>query len=157
MKPSRIAILIWCAIALLGVMCVVLPERMQIGELTLRWTTLNKVLGAEEQGTRSQDERYNSFVSENSKMSVSTAGETPASPEASPSSLNLDSVSNESKPNTSRSTVNIPTVEEVQSDSDGQDQLKLPDRHVLFVRSHQAKNLTHFDLSSLNIKHQSSN
>ena len=91
---------------------------MQIGELTLRWTTLNKVLGAEEQGTRSQDERYNSFVSENSKMSVSTAGETPASPEASPSSLNLDSVSNESKPNTSRSTVNIPTVEEVQGDSD---------------------------------------
>ena len=118
MKPSRIAILIWCAIALLGVMCVVLPERMQIGELTLRWTTLGKVLGAEEQGTRSQDERYNSFVSENSKMSVSTAGETPASPAASPSSLNLDSVPNESKPNTSRSTVNIPTVEEVQGDSD---------------------------------------
>ncbi|MGM9825103.1 MAG: GDSL-type esterase/lipase family protein [Paludibacteraceae bacterium] len=45
MKPSRIAILIWCAIALLGVMCLVLPERMQIGPLTLRWTTLNKVLG----------------------------------------------------------------------------------------------------------------
>ena len=45
MKPSRIAILIWCAIALLGVMCVVLPERMQIGALTLRWTTLGCVLG----------------------------------------------------------------------------------------------------------------
>ncbi|MGM9809580.1 MAG: GDSL-type esterase/lipase family protein [Paludibacteraceae bacterium] len=50
MKPSRIAILIWCAIALLGVMCLVLPERMQIGPLTLRWTTLNKVLGSQDEG-----------------------------------------------------------------------------------------------------------
>lgn len=45
MKPAKIAILIWCAIALLGVLCLVLPERMQVGTLTLRWTTLAKVLG----------------------------------------------------------------------------------------------------------------
>lgn len=30
---------------MLGVLCLVLPERMQVGTLTLRWTTLAKVLG----------------------------------------------------------------------------------------------------------------
>lgn len=45
MKPAKIAIWIWCAIAMLGVLCLVLPERMQVGALTLRWTTLAKVLG----------------------------------------------------------------------------------------------------------------
>ena len=104
---------------------------MQIGELTLRWTTLNKVLGNQDEGLpldeglRMKDEGLNSKDSEiflaGGDACVPgqfTAGETPSSPAASPSSLNLDSVSNESKPNTSRSTVNIPTVEEVQGDSD---------------------------------------
>lgn len=45
MKPAKIAIWIWCAVAMLGVLCLVLPERMQVGSLTLRWTTLAKVLG----------------------------------------------------------------------------------------------------------------
>lgn len=45
MKPAKIAIWIWCAVAMLGVLCLVLPERMQVGALTLRWTTLAKVLG----------------------------------------------------------------------------------------------------------------
>lgn len=45
MRPAKIALLIWCAIAMLGVLCLVLPERMQVGTLTLRWTTLAKVLG----------------------------------------------------------------------------------------------------------------
>ena len=63
MKPSRIAILIWCAIALLGLMCVVLPERMHIGQLTLRWTTIGNVLS-------SHDEGLNSFVDEGLNSSV---------------------------------------------------------------------------------------
>lgn len=45
MRPAKIALLIWCAVAMLGVLCLVLPERMQVGTLTLRWTTLAKVLG----------------------------------------------------------------------------------------------------------------
>ena len=118
MKPSRIAILIWCAIALLGVMCVVLPERMQIGELTLRWTTLGKVLGSQDEGLNSKDSEIFLAGGDACVPGQFTAGETPSSPAASPSSLNLDSVSNESKPNTSRRTVNIPTVEDVQGDSD---------------------------------------
>ena len=61
MKPSRIAILIWCAIALLGLMCVVLPERMHIGQLTLRWTTIGNVLGNQDKGLKIQDERLDSL------------------------------------------------------------------------------------------------
>ena len=45
MKPIRIAILIWCAIALLGLLCLLLPEQLTIGTVTLRWTTIAKVLG----------------------------------------------------------------------------------------------------------------
>ena len=72
MKPSRIAILIWCAIALLGLMCVVLPERMHIGQLTLRWTTIGNVLGSQDEGLNSsvdeglriKEERLNNLDSE---------------------------------------------------------------------------------------------
>ena len=78
MKPSRIAILIWCAIALLGLMCVVLPERMHIGQLTLRWTTIGNVLGNKDKGVNSsvdeglriKEERLNSTDSDTSETKV---------------------------------------------------------------------------------------
>ena len=112
MKPSRIAILIWCAIALLGVMCVVLPERMQIGALTLRWTTLNKVLGSQDErlpldeGLRMKDEGLNSDVDEG--LRIKDEG------------LNSpDSENSETKVISPSSCVLHPSsVEEVQGDSD---------------------------------------
>ena len=110
MKPSRIAILIWCAIALLGVMCVVLPERMHIGELTLRWTTIGNVLGNQDkglsldEGLRIKDERLNSTDSANSETKV-----------ISPSSCVLDPSSNDSP---SSCVLPPSSLEEVQGDSD---------------------------------------
>ena len=121
MKPSRIAILIWCAIALLGLMCVVLPERMHIGQLTLRWTTIGNVLG-------NQDKGVNSFVDEGLRIKEerlnSTDSDTSETKVISPSSCVLDPSSNDSP--SSNDTVEaprkalpvIPVVEEVQGDSD---------------------------------------
>ena len=104
MKPSRIAILIWCAIALLGLMCVVLPERMHIGQLTLRWTTIGNVLGNNDKGTKNKEPRLNSTDSDTSETKV-----------ISPSSCVLDPSSNDSP-----SSCVLPplSVEEVQGDSD---------------------------------------
>ena len=112
MKPSRIAILIWCAIALLGLMCVVLPERMHIGQLTLRWTTIGNVLGREDEGLNSsvdeglriKEERLNSTDSDTSETKV-----------ISPSSCVLHPSSKESP-----SSCVLPplSVEEMQGDSD---------------------------------------
>ncbi|MGN0236174.1 MAG: GDSL-type esterase/lipase family protein [Paludibacteraceae bacterium] len=101
MKPSRIAILIWCAIALLGVMCVVLPERIQVGQLTLRWTTLRKVLGGKPENEM--------------QLFPDTLEDTALVTEVQPTIA-------ESKPDTAEAPRKvvpvIPTVEEVQGDSD---------------------------------------
>ncbi|MGN1248399.1 MAG: hypothetical protein ACI4UO_07395, partial [Paludibacteraceae bacterium] len=55
-------------------MCLALPERMQIGELTLRWTTLGKVLGNPnegfplDEGLRMKDEGLDGVVDEGLKI-----------------------------------------------------------------------------------------
>ena len=112
MKPSRIAILIWCAIALLGLMCVVLPERMHIGQLTLRWTTIGNVLG-------NQDKGVNSFVDEGLRIKEerlnSTDSDTSETKVISPSSCVLDPSSNDSP---SSCVLHPLSVEDVQGDSD---------------------------------------
>ena len=105
MKPSRIAILIWCAIAFLGLMCVVLPERMHIGQLTLRWTTIGNVLGNNDKGTKNKEPRLNSFDSEYSETKV-----------ISPSSNNSPS-SNDTVEAPRKALPVIPVVEDVQGDS----------------------------------------
>ena len=59
-------------------MCVVLPERMHIGKLTLRWTTIGNVLGNQDKGVNSsvdeglriKDERLNSTDSDTSETKV---------------------------------------------------------------------------------------
>ena len=104
--------MIWCAIALLGLMCVVLPERMHIGQLTLRWTTIGNVLGSQDKGVNSsvdeglriKEERLNSTDSDTSESKV-----------ISPSSCVLHPSSKESP-----SSCVLPplSVEEVQGDSD---------------------------------------
>ena len=104
--------MIWCAIALLGLMCVVLPERMHIGQLTLRWTTIGNVLGNQDKGVNSsvdeglriKEERLNSTDSDTSETKV-----------ISPSSCVLHPSSNDSP-----SSCVLPplSVEEVQGDSD---------------------------------------
>ena len=102
--------MIWCAIALLGLMCVVLPERMHIGQLTLRWTTIGNVLGNQDkglsldEGLRIKDERLNSTDSDTSETKV-----------ISPSFCVLHPSSNDSP-----SFCVLPplSVEEVQCDSD---------------------------------------
>ena len=104
--------MIWCAIALLGLMCVVLPERMHIGQLTLRWTTIGNVLG-------NQDKGVNSFVDEGLRIKEerlnSTDSDTSETKVISPSSCVLDPSSNDSP-----SSCVLPplSVEEVQGDSD---------------------------------------
>ena len=112
MKPSRIAILIWCAIALLGLMCVVLPERMHIGQLTLRWTTIGNVLG-------NQDKGLNSFVDEGLRIKEerlnSTDSDTSETKVISPSSCVLHPSSNDSP---SSCVLPPSSVEDVQGDSD---------------------------------------
>ena len=125
MKPSRIAILIWCAIALLGLMCVVLPERMHIGQLTLRWTTIGNVLGNQDKGVNSsvdeglriKEERLNSTDSDTSETKVISPSSCVLDPSSndSPSSCVLHPSSKESP-----SSCVLPplSVEEVQGDSD---------------------------------------
>ena len=104
--------MIWCAIALLGLMCVVLPERMHIGQLTLRWTTIGNVLG-------SQDEGLNSFVDEGLRIKEerlnSTDSDTSETKVISPSSCVLHPSSNDSP-----SSCVLPplSVEEAEGDSD---------------------------------------
>ena len=120
MKPSRIAILIWCAIALLGLMCVVLPERMHIGQLTLRWTTIGDVLGREDEGLNSfVDEGLNSSVDEGLRIKEerlnSTDSDTSETKVISPSSCVLHP---SSKENPSSCVLPPLSVEEVQGDSD---------------------------------------
>ena len=59
-------------------MCVVLPERMHIGQLTLRWTTIGNVLGNQDKGVNSsvdeglriKEERLNSTDSDTSETKV---------------------------------------------------------------------------------------
>ena len=104
--------MIWCAIALLGLMCVVLPERMHIGQLTLRWTTIGNVLG-------NQDKGVNSFVDEGLRIKEerlnSTDSDTSETKVISPSSCVLHPSSKESP-----SSCVLPplSVEDVQGDSD---------------------------------------
>ena len=104
--------MIWCAIALLGLMCVVLPERMHIGQLTLRWTTIGNVLG-------NQDKGVNSFVDEGLRIKEerlnSTDSDTSETKVISPSSCVLDPSSNDSP---SSCVLPPSSVEEVQGDSD---------------------------------------
>ena len=104
--------MIWCAIALLGLMCVVLPERMHIGQLTLRWTTIGNVLGREDEG-------LNSFVDEGLRIKEerlnSTDSDTSETKVISPSSCVLDPSSNDSP---SSCVLHPSSVEEVQGDSD---------------------------------------
>ena len=73
-------------------MCVVLPERMHIGQLTLRWTTIGNVLG-------SQDEGLNSFVDEGLRIKEerlnSTDSDTSETKVISPSSCVLYLLSKE--------------------------------------------------------------
>ena len=93
-------------------MCVVLPERMHIGQLTLRWTTIGNVLGNQDKGVNSsvdeglriKEERLNSTDSDTSETKV-----------ISPSSCVLHPSSNDSP-----SSCVLPplSVEEVQGDSD---------------------------------------
>ena len=104
--------MIWCAIALLGLMCVVLPERMHIGQLTLRWTTIGNVLGSQDKGVNSsvdeglriKEERLNSTDSDTSETKV-----------ISPSSCVLHPSSNDSP---SSCVLPPSSVEDVQGDSD---------------------------------------
>ena len=104
--------MIWCAIALLGLMCVVLPERMHIGQLTLRWTTIGNVLG-------NQDKGVNSFVDEGLRIKEerlnSTDSDTSETKVISPSSCVLDPSSNDSP---SSCVLHPSSLEEVQGDSD---------------------------------------
>ena len=104
--------MIWCAIALLGLMCVVLPERMHIGQLTLRWTTIGNVLG-------NQDKGLNSFVDEGLRIKEerlnSTDSDTSETKVISPSSCVLDPSSNDSP---SSCVLHPLSVEDVQGDSD---------------------------------------
>ena len=104
--------MIWCAIALLGLMCVVLPERMHIGQLTLRWTTIGNVLG-------NQDKGVNSFVDEGLRIKEerlnSTDSDTSETKVISPSSCVLHPSSNDSP---SSCVLHPLSVEEVQGDSD---------------------------------------
>ena len=104
--------MIWCAIALLGLMCVVLPERMHIGQLTLRWTTIGNVLG-------NQDKGVNSFVDEGLRIKEerlnSTDSDTSETKVISPSSCVLHPSSNDSP---SSCVLPPSSVEDVQGDSD---------------------------------------
>ena len=86
-------------------MCVVLPERMHIGQLTLRWTTIGNVLGNNDKGTKNKEPRLNSFDSEYSETKV-----------ISPSSNNSPS-SNDTVEAPRKALPVIPVVEDVQGDS----------------------------------------
>ena len=117
--------MIWCAIALLGLMCVVLPERMHIGQLTLRWTTIGNVLGNQDkglsldEGLRIEDERLNSSVDGGLWLKEerlnSTDSDTSETKVISPSSCVLHPSSKESP---SSCVLPPSSVEEVQGDSD---------------------------------------
>ena len=112
--------MIWCAIALLGLMCVVLPERMHIGQLTLRWTTIGNVLGREDEGLNSfVDEGLNSSVDEGLRIKEerlnSTDSDSSETKVISPSSCVLHPSSNDSP---SSCVLPPSSVEEVQGDSD---------------------------------------
>ena len=112
--------MIWCAIALLGLMCVVLPERMHIGQLTLRWTTIGNVLGREDEGLNSfVDEGLNSSVDEGLRIKEerlnSTDSDTSETKVISPSSCVLHPSSNDSP---SSCVLPPSSVEDVQGDSD---------------------------------------
>ena len=99
-------------------MCVVLPERMHIGQLTLRWTTIGNVLGNQEEGLNIQDERLDSLDFEE----VRSPGRTQYNADLEPSGATgrphlLDT--SETKVISPSSCVLHPlSVEEVQGDSD---------------------------------------
>ena len=101
-------------------MCVVLPERMHIGQLTLRWTTIGNVLGNQDKGVNSfVDEGLNSSVDEGLRIKEerlnSTDSDSSETKVISPSSCVLHPSSNDSP-----SSCVLPplSVEEVQGDSD---------------------------------------
>ena len=103
----------------------VLPERMHIGQLTLRWTTIGNVLGNQDKGVNSsvdeglriKEERLNSTDSDTSETKVISPSSCVLDPSSndSPSSCVLHPSSKESP-----SSCVLPplSVEEVQGDSD---------------------------------------
>lgn len=110
--------MIWCAIALLGLMCVVLPERMHIGQLTLRWTTIGNVLGNQEEGLNIQDERLDSLDFEEVRSPGRTQYNADLEPSGATGRPHLLDTSETKVINPSSCVLHPSSLEEVQGDSD---------------------------------------
>lgn len=55
MRPNHVLLFIAACLLCLGLLCILLPHRVELGTRTLRWPTLGEFFGNQESGVRSQD------------------------------------------------------------------------------------------------------